>query len=130
MTRRGRRSLRGHLMHARPSRSGKIVAASWSSSEYWFQSYLVGLGKVNAEIAYDQRHDERRTVISAHCRACGHFRFDIPDQRVNARHPDGRLRAEAIMLAVAWYQSCHHCGATGIDLMTIRELAARRRCRR
>jgi hypothetical protein len=52
---------------------------------------------------------------------CGEYRNDVPGQWCNARHPDGRLQAEAIMLAVATYGRCEFCGETKIDILTMRE---------
>lgn len=77
---------------------------------------------IAAEDRWASHHDEGWTITDAVCRNCGEFRIDVPSQWCNARHPDGRLRVEALMLAVAAYGRCDFCGEAQVDLLTLREL--------
>ncbi len=60
-------------------------------------------------------------MIVACCAECPAGREDVTPQPCNARHPDGRLRAEALMLAVASYGCCRSCGSTAVKLTSLNE---------
>lgn len=74
--------------------------------------------EVNGAYRWERQHGEGLTTLTALCENCGRPRPDVHHQVCNVRHPDGRLKAEALMLAVATYGSCQDCGASAVRLVT------------
>ena len=76
---------------------------------------------------WEDRHGEMSTWLRAYCEDCGLARRDVAGQTCNVRHPDGRLQAEALMLAVASYGRCHRCESTDIAFFSPGEIDAMKR---
>lgn len=106
-------------MTRRGKRSWAAIHRRWARRERYRDA--MEDGRDNGALRWERRHGEGQTTVTAQCASCGLPRFDVEPQSCNARHPDGRLRAEALMLAVATYGSCRHCSSKVVTLTTTLE---------